>query len=158
MKNPFAGDPDRSEIWEVLVRRDFEAFVAADWSIIADDFVEEEFQGIDGAKLPNPDKWTLRFPDLAGYRDEWIGQAAEFKPVEFKGVSKLDFLYQAGVLTDIEIKGSRAFAHKKFDGTAETTDGKPIRFLWQSLFSLKRVNGHWKVTGFVGFLPNPLGS
>lgn len=156
VKNPFANNPDHHEIWEVLVRRDFEAFVSADWSIIESDFIEEEFQGIDGQKLPNPDKWTLRFPDLASYRDEWMRQAIEFKNVEFKGISKLDFLYQAGSLTDIEIKGQRAFVHKKFDGTTTTTKGEPIRFLWQSLFFLKRVGGHWKVAGFVGFLPNPL--
>ena len=155
-QNPFAADPDRSEIWEVVVRRDFEAFVAADWSMTGPDFLEEEFQGIDGEKLPNPDHWRLRFPDLASYRDEWIRQAIEFKDVEFQGISKLDFLYQAGSLTGIEIKGQRAFVHKKFDGTAQTVEGKSIRFLWQTLYFLKCVDGHWKVTGFVGYLPNPL--
>lgn len=40
-QNPFAGDPDCHEIWEILMRRDFEAFVAADWSRAEPDFLAE---------------------------------------------------------------------------------------------------------------------
>jgi hypothetical protein len=44
--NPFAGDRDREQIWEMLVRRDIEAFVTENWSLVADDFDEPRFLGI----------------------------------------------------------------------------------------------------------------
>ncbi|MFZ4681563.1 MAG: hypothetical protein ACOYMS_03590, partial [Terrimicrobiaceae bacterium] len=154
--NPFPNDPDRHEIWEILMRRDFEAFIAADWSRTAGDFLEEEFFGLDGDKVSNPDQWRLRFPDLVSYRDEWLAQAAEFAATELKGCSKLDFFFQSVVLREIEITGSRAVAHKKFDGAAESIAGEPVRILWQTLYFLKKRDGRWRITGFVGYLPNPM--
>lgn len=154
--NPFPNDPDRQEIWEILMRRDFEAFIAADWSLTEPDFVEAEFQGIDGGKIGNPDHWRLKYADLASYRDEWLRQAAEFKDVEFQGISKIDFLFQTCVLRDIDINGDRAVAHKKFDGKTETTQGDAVRLLWQTLYFMKKVDGHWKISGFVGYIPYPL--
>lgn len=47
-RNPFLHDPVRREIWDVLMRRDFEAFLAADWSMTGPDFLEKEFLGLDG--------------------------------------------------------------------------------------------------------------
>ena len=85
-----------------------------------------------------------------------VASAAEFKNQELLGISKLDFLFQACVLRDIEIQGTRAVAHKKFDGSAQTTEGVPIRLLWQTLYFLKKVAGAWKITGFVGYLPNSM--
>ena len=152
--NPFPNDPDRHEIWEILMRRDFEAFLAADWSLAAGDFLEEEFFGLDGDKVSNPDHWRLRFPDLASYREEWLAQAAEFAATELKGWAKLDFFFQSVVLREIEITGSRAVAHKKFDGAAESIAGEPVRILWQTLYFLKKRDGRWRITGFVGYLPN----
>lgn len=154
--NPFPEDADRHEIWEILMRRDFESFIAGDWSMTAPDFLEEEFQGIDGGKVPNPDDWRIKYADLASYRDEWLRQAEEFKPVELEGVDKLDFLFRTCSMQDIDIKGIRAVAHKKFDGQAHTTQGEEMRLLWQTLYLLKKVSGKWRVTGFVGYLPNPL--
>jgi hypothetical protein len=154
--NPFPSDPDRHEIWEILMRRDFESFVAGDWNRTAPDFLEEEFLGMDGGKQPNPDLWRIKYADLATYRDEWLRQAEEFQPVEFRDVDKLDFLFRSVILNDIEIQGSRAVAHKKFDGEAVTTGGENVRLLWQTLYLLKKVGGQWKITGFVGYLPNPL--
>ncbi len=64
-KNPFSlNDPDRSAIWEMLVTRDIKAFMAADWSMVEDDFVEENFMGIDAGSQGHPDAWRLNFPDL----------------------------------------------------------------------------------------------
>ncbi|MFV0415375.1 MAG: hypothetical protein ACK5NG_03310 [Chthoniobacterales bacterium] len=156
--NPFPSDPDRHEIWEILMRRDFEAFVGNNWSLTEPDFLENEFQGIDGGKVPNPDEWRIKYADLATYREEWLRQAAEFQDVEFRGISKLDFLFQSVVMNDIEIHGNRAMAHKKFDGMTTATKGDEVRLLWQTLYLLKKVDGHWKICGFIGYLPNPLGS
>ena len=37
-KNPFpAGDADRHALWEMLVRRDIDAFIGQDWSMVEDD-------------------------------------------------------------------------------------------------------------------------
>ena len=46
--NPFnQQDPDRYAIWEMLVKRDIEAFIDNDWDAVANDFVEDGFMGID---------------------------------------------------------------------------------------------------------------
>jgi len=153
--NPFPGDADRHEIWEVLMRRDFEAYLAADWSMTGPDFLEDEFQGVSGGFLSDPDQWRLRFPSLASYRDEWLAQAVVFQKVELRGIGKLDFFYQSTVLREIEIEGARAVAHKKFDGHSTSTTGSPVRLLWQTLYFLRKVSSRWKITGFVGYLPNP---
>ena len=52
IKNPFTNDPDRAEIWQMLVERDILAFCQADWSMVANDFIETGFMGIDGGKIP----------------------------------------------------------------------------------------------------------
>jgi hypothetical protein len=154
--NPFPNDPDRHEIWEILMRRDFEAFIAADWSLTQADFLEEEFQGIDAGKLSNPDHWRLRFPSLSSYRDEWLAQAADYKRIELIGISKLEIFYQAVTLDAIEITGRRALAHKKFNGSSQTITSTPLQLSWQSVYFLRKPGSHWKITGFVGYLPNPM--
>lgn len=153
--NPFDVTDERYAMWEGLARRDFEAFLAQDWSITASDFCAAEFVGYDACKTSNPDHWRLRFPSLADYRNEWLRQAKEFAAVELCGVSKLDFLFRALVLRDIEICGARAIARKKFHGSAETSKGDTLRLCWQSMFFLKKSGERWLVTGFVGYLPNP---
>ena len=45
-----------------------EAFISKDWSMVADDFIEEAFIGIDGRHTGNPDGWILSFPDLETYK------------------------------------------------------------------------------------------
>ncbi|WP_336510747.1 hypothetical protein [Brucella abortus] len=60
--NPFAGDKDREQIWEMFVRLDIEAFIAQDWSMVADDFDEARFLGIHAHNNPDPDKWDAGFP------------------------------------------------------------------------------------------------
>ena len=43
-KNPFpVSEAARHAIWEMLVPRDIDAFLAADWSLVAGDFVEDGF-------------------------------------------------------------------------------------------------------------------
>ena len=152
--NPFPADPDRREIWDILMRRDFEAFIAADWSLTAPDFLESEFSAIDAHRVFDPAQWTLRYPRLEDYRSEWLKQAAEFRPVELVGMNKLEFLFSAAKLERIDITHGRAMAHKKFDGEAMTTSGSELRLKWYSLYLLRQVRDRWKITGFVGYLPN----
>lgn len=155
--NPFSEeDEDRHAIWEMLMRRDFEAFVVGDWSIVGNDFWEDAFVGVNAERKHNPDNWRLTFPSLSAYRDEWLRQVREFSAVELRGLSVLEFLYSACQLADIEINGLRAVAHKKFDGQAVTTSGERVVLKFQSLYLLAKHMERWVILGFVGYLPNPM--
>lgn len=154
--NPFSGqDADRAEIWDMLVLRDIDAFVAADWSQVAEDFDDAAFFGVDGHKAASPDDWSLGFPDLDTYRDEWLRQAQLFAETEFAEDARAA-IFEATRLTQIDIKGKRAIAHKKFDGAIRKADGGEDRLLWQTLYFCVHRDGRWKICGFAGYLPNPL--
>src|SRR3569832_2912872 len=78
-KNPFPeGDADRHALWEMLVRRDIDAFLGQDWSMVEDDFIADSFFGMHAHFLSNADAWRLQFPRLEVYRDEWLRQAKVF--------------------------------------------------------------------------------
>lgn len=154
--NPFPNDPDRAAIWTMLVERDIAAFVAADWGMVADDFIAEQFLGIDGRGSDNPDSWRVGFPTLAAYRDEWLRQAAESAKVAY-AEDREGAIHRATTLRDIEIQGDVALAHKKFDGTIARADGGKDVLNWQTLYYCRRHDGRWKLTGFTGYLPFPMG-
>lgn len=158
MKNPFLPtEADRHAIWEMLVTRDIAAFIACDWHAVESDFHADGFMGMDGRQRSNPDSWTLTFPTLASYRDAWLEQAADFQGRHAEpdpGAA----IHQLTVLRDIEISGDCAVAHKKFDGRIATRNGKFDQVVWQSLYYCRRIDGRWKITGFVGYLPNPMGN
>ncbi|KAB2706257.1 MULTISPECIES: hypothetical protein [Brucella] len=149
--NPFAGDKDREQIWEMLVRRDIEAFVSQDWSLVADDFDEVRFLGIHAHNDRDPDNWDAGFPTLASYRDEWLRQAAESAAVEY-AESLADGIFRATNLSVIDITGDVALARKKFDGTIARKDGTIDRLNWQTLYFCGRDGARWKITGFVGYM------
>jgi len=149
--NPFAGDKDREQIWEMLVRRDIEAFVSQDWSLVADDFDEARFLGIHAHNDRDPDKWDAGFPTLASYRDEWLRQAAESAAVEY-AEPLADGIFRATNLRVIDITGDVAVARKKFDGTIARRDGTVDRLNWQTLYFCRRDGARWKITGFVGYM------
>ncbi|EEQ93808.1 hypothetical protein F9K88_07060 [Brucella intermedia] len=149
--NPFAGDRDREQIWEMLVRRDIEAFVSQDWSLVADDFDEVRFLGIHAHNDRNPDKWDAGFPTLASYRDEWLRQAAESAAVEY-AESLAEGIFRATDLSVIDITGDVALARKKFEGTIARKDGSVDRLNWQTLYFCRRDKARWKITGFVGYM------
>lgn len=154
-QNPFPpGDPNRFEIWEILVNRDIAAFLECDWSKTADDFHAETFVGYAGPS--NPDHWRINFPSLDTYRDEWLRQAFEFQKMTLVGEDIKQFLFKASILRDIEIRDDVAMAHKKISGRAVTTGGREIVLNWQSVYWLRRTDGRWRVTGFLGYLPNPM--
>lgn len=155
--NPFsASDPDRREIWEMLMTHDFEAFVAGDWSVVEDDFWDEGFCGIHAQKQADPSQWVLAYPNVASYREEWLRQVREFAPVQLEGTTTLEFLYQSCRLDEIDIKGNRAIGRKKFNGTAKAINGEEILLRFQSMYNLIHIQDRWLIAGFVGYLPYPL--
>ncbi|MEO5805927.1 hypothetical protein [Devosia sp.] len=155
--NPFPQDADRSAIWTMLVERDITAYVAGDWSLVDGDFVKEGFLGIDGAKSDNPDGWKISFPTLDAYRREWLRQAAEGAKVEY-AEDVTAGINRATTLTNIEINGDIAVAHKQFDGEIALGNGGKDVLNWQTVYFCRRVDSVWKLTGFIGYLPFPMGT
>jgi hypothetical protein len=150
-QNIFHADPDRSAIWDMLVIRDIAAFVGQDWAMVAGDFIEEGFTGIHAHKSPNPDDWTLGFPTLAAYREEWLRQAAESAATKFAEPLG-EGIQRATKVGQIEIKGGSAVAHKKFDGKIALADGTFDVLNWQTLYFCRKHGGRWKISGFVGYM------
>ena len=156
--NPFpATDEARHAIWEMLVPRDIDAFLATDWSMVAGDFVEDGFIGISGNRDPNPDNWRLAFPNLAAYRDEWLTQAKDFAAQSY-GEDPRTAIFTTTTLEEIEISGETALVRKKFDGGIKKADGTLDIMRWQTLYYCRLHEGHWKISGFTGYLPNPMGT
>jgi reactive intermediate/imine deaminase len=154
--NPFnEHDPDRYQIWEMLVKRDIEAFLGNDWEAVAGDFVEEGFIGIDARNSVNPDSWHLAFPDLKSYRQFWLDQAANFTGTDWEDDPKQKLL-EATTLRDIDISGNNALVHKKFDGAIKKKNGRTDVLNWQTLYRCRKIDGQWKILGFTGFLPHPM--
>lgn len=48
-------------------------------------------------------------------------------------------------------------ARKKFDGTIRKADGGVETLNWQTLYFCRREDGVWRISGFVGYLPHPMG-
>ncbi|MEQ8671872.1 MAG: RidA family protein [Aggregatilineales bacterium] len=155
--NPFPPESDRHILWHMLVERDIEAFLKGDWSMVEDDFLAEGFIGMDGSKSDNPDNWRLDFPSVTTYRDTWLKQSREML-----GKVNVDTLrsglIDATYLRDIEIKDGAAVLHKKFNGQIVADDGEIISLQWQTLYYCKMFEGRWKITGFTGYLPYPMGT
>ncbi|MCY1126093.1 hypothetical protein OU426_04435 [Frigidibacter sp. RF13] len=149
--NLFPADPDRGQIWEMLVPRDIAAFIAADWSMVADDFITDGFCGLHAHGSRDPDDWTLSFPTLAAYRDEWLRQAAETAATAF-AEDPAAAIHRATDLSRIDIEADMAIAHKKFDGTIRLASGREDRLNWQTLYQCRRVGGRWRIAGFTGYM------
>ena len=151
VSNPFQGDADRSAIWDMLVRRDIAAFVAADWGMVAEDFDEDRFLGIHAHFSADPDHWTAAFTTIDSYRDEWLRQEADSADTDY-AEPLAPAILRSTDLSSIDVDGDIAVARKKFDGTIEKADGNADRLNWQTLYFCRRVRGRWKITGFVGYL------
>lgn len=154
--NPFPTDADRGAIWTMLVERDIDAFVAADWSMVEDDFVAEGFLGVDAAKAGDPDGWRISFPTLGAYRDEWLRQARDSAAVAYAEDVRAA-IHRATTLRQIDIEGDIALAHKKFDGSIAKADGTRDVLHWQTLYFCRRTPAGWKLTGFLGYMPFAMG-
>lgn len=156
-RNPFApSDAARHAIWIMLVERDIDAFLAADWQAVADDFVADGFSGIDAGRKANPDDWRLAFPTLAAYREEWLRQARDFQGERFAEDPRAA-IFATTTLEDIEVAGEMALARKKFDGGLRKADDGYAVMKWQTLYVCRLHGGSWKISGFTGYLPNPMG-
>ena len=155
-KNPFPEtDIARHSIWEMLVTRDIDAFLTADWSKVADDFVEDGFLGINANRDPNPDNWRLSFPSLTAYRDEWLRQAKDFQTQQFAEDPR-NAIFTTTTLEEIEVEGETALVRKKFDGGLRKADGSFDVMKWQTLYYCRLHEGRWKISGFTGYMPNPM--
>lgn len=154
-KNPFEHATDRYELWQMLVERDIEAFLAGDWSMVEDDFIADSFTAIDAQRNPNPDHWRLSFVTLADYRASWLEQSAEMRhKVQIDRLR--EGIIKATNMDDIEIAGDSALLHKRFQGQVVADNGEVMPMQWQTLYQCKRVAGQWKIAGFVGYLPYPI--
>jgi len=154
LRNPFSNDEsDRFEIWEMLVHRDIMAFVQQDWSMIADDFIEENFMGIDAGGHSDPNAWKLKFPDLQAYKKSWLEQAKSINEIKWEEDIEAA-LYRITILKDIEINGKGALAHKWFFGDLSSSDGKQKSMNWQTLYRCRKINDKWKIAGFTGYIPH----
>jgi hypothetical protein len=153
--NPFdaAGDPDRSEIWEALVRRDSDAFAAADWSVCAADFAADRFEGISAHGSLNPIEWSLRYPTIESYQDDWTRMAHDFLALPLARVSHRELLYRMQRIARIEITGTRAVVWKQFRADEALTTADRYTILAQSVYRLHKIDGRWRIVGFVGYLP-----
>lgn len=155
-ENPFVGDADRRAIWDMLVERDIDAFLGRDWSMVANDFIEIGFYGLHAHGAASPDAWTLAFPTLTHYRDEWLRQAAETAATAYAEPLRAA-IFRATALAVIEISGEHALARKKFDGVIARADGGRDRLDWQTLYLCRREAGRWRISSFVGYLPRIVG-
>ena len=155
MINPFDPntDPDRHTIWQHLIAIDSDAFVLGDWTMIEGDFDAESFEGIRCNHSSNPDDWVIALPRLEDYRDGWLAASRDFLKKQFVAITHREAVYRRCRLTQIDINGDRALAHKKFSGDIPLIDGTTLSGSRQTLYRLHRQAGMWKIVGFLGQLP-----
>ena len=153
--NPFdpRREPDRHGFWQMLVARDCDAFMAADWSLVDDDFAADRFEGISANGSMNPDAWTLTYPTVASYRDDWLRMSADYRRTPLATDDHRTLLYQMTTLARVEIAADRAAIWKRFTADVPLRDGDRLRISAQSIYRLHRVDGRWRIAGFVGYLP-----
>jgi hypothetical protein len=149
--NPFpTDDADRHAIWEMLVRRDSDFFLSSDWSLVAADYVETGFLGIDAALSLDPANWRPAYATISAYRDAAI--AARWNPADFSEPLRPAW-FSCQSISQIDINGSGALAHKRISGQIGRKAGDPMTLAWRSVFHLRREHEAWKIAGFTGYLP-----
>ena len=151
--NPFTqAEPEKRAIWEMLVRKDIDGFVAGDWSIFADCFKYDGFCGLDAKGSLDPADWALAFPTVESYRDRWLADARQSVATNY-AEPRREALFRATNMRDIRVEGATATARKTFNDAIALADGGAERLNWQSVFFCCKEDARWKITGFVGFLP-----
>jgi hypothetical protein len=151
--NPFPLDSERAGIWEMLVPRDSAAFIAGDWGAVDADFDPERFEGLHAHASADPADWTIAYPAVDAYRDDWLRMSREFTRLPLARASHRDFLDRLTSLERIDIAGDRAVAHKRFRAAEPLADGGVQRVSLQTLYRLHRSGGRWRIVGFIGYLP-----
>jgi hypothetical protein len=152
--NPFPeSDPDRREIWDFLVYEDSRDFLRADFTQCRTRFHEPAFYSLDAAGSDNPQAWKISFPSLDDYARLWVDSARALQPQLESFDSALAALLDLTDLSQIDISGDTALARKKFSGAIPLKAGRQSHVHWQTLYFLKRIEGRWLITGFLGYLP-----
>lgn len=153
--NPYDAsvDADRHALWTILVARDSDAFVAADWDLCDDDFAHGRFEGISANGELDPIKWSLRYPTVESYRDDWLQMADRFLSTEFAATTHRELLYKMQTFAKVEIADGRAIVWKQFWADEPLANGERYKISAQSVYRLQRIAGSWKIVGFVGYLP-----
>jgi hypothetical protein len=155
LNNPYdaASDADRHALWQALIARDSDSFVAADWSLCNGDFAHERFEGISAHGSLDPIDWTLRYPTVESYRDDWLEMAKRYLKVPLAAVSHRELLYRMQKFAKVEIADDRAIVWKQFRADELLTNGDRYSLSAQSVYRLHRIDGQWRIVGFVGYLP-----
>ncbi|MEQ5871626.1 hypothetical protein J4E08_17230 [Sagittula sp. NFXS13] len=154
-ENPFTvDDGERHAIWEAHMRVDIDAFIAGDWKAVAQDFDAERFMAFDAHHSHDPAEWSIGFPDLAAYRDTWLRMSAETR--DRADPDRLrDAMFAGARVKRIEFQNdTTAILHKVFNGSTPLKGGSEEPYGWQSVFSLRKADGRWKVCSFVGYMPH----
>lgn len=152
-ENPFArDDTDRHALWEAHMRVDIDAFIAADWEAVAADFDAENFIALDAGHSNDPAKWTVGFPNLATYRDTWLRMSAETREKADPSTVRAALFGGARIKRIDFFEEDTAIMHKVFDGQLPLKDGTSEPYAWQSVFTLRKRSGVWKVISFVGYM------
>lgn len=151
--NPYYADADWRALWEILIARDSDAFAAADWAICDGDFAHERFEGISANGSFDPINWSLRYPTVESYRDDWLQMADRFLNVPLSAVRHRELLYRMQTFAKVEIADDRAIVWKQFWADEPLTSGERYQISAQSVYRLHRIDGRWKIVGFVGYLP-----
>jgi hypothetical protein len=149
--NPYPVKSDEYLIWEVLVKNDFEGFLNSSWEMVADDYIEDGFFGIDFGKSTLPVQWKLEFPSLEIYKNKWLVDSHDFQKNNFAADPQLK-LYESCNLIDIQITGTSALVHKLFNGSIPIHGSSPLSLNWLSLFLLRKQQGKWRIAGFCGYM------
>lgn len=155
LKNPYAAavDADRHVLWQALIARDADSFAAADWSLCDGDFAHDRFEGISAHGSLDPIHWTLRYPTVASYRDDWLGMSERFLKVPLAEIGHRELLYKMQKFAKVEVVGDRALVWKQFRADEPLAGGDRYRISAQSVYRLHRIEGQWRIVGFVGYLP-----
>jgi len=152
-KNPFEHvSKDHAAIWQMLVYRDIEAFAKSDWMLIADDFLQDKFYGINARFSTDPHEWQLDFPILKDYRDSWLAQSQLSRNKQY--IEPLIIgIHKATTIEKMQIKSNKAAVWKKFNGEIKLVDGTSEILKWQTIYFCEYHNTSWKIIGFIGYLP-----
>ena len=153
--NPYSRekDPDRWELWELIVRRDSEAFVRKDWAMINADYDRENFIRAKAYGSGNPHDWRIVSPDLETERNDWLKDAEAFLKLPLKDISQRELIFKMSRLEHIDIKGDWAFCIKQFAANELLQDGGRYIVACESLKIARRIGGKWKLAGAIAYLP-----
>jgi hypothetical protein len=153
--NPFDSrtHADQHALWQILIARDVKAFVAANWSICENDFAHDRFEGIHAHASLDPTSWTLQYPTVDAYRNDWLEMAHTYRNVPLADIGHTDLLFKMQRFAKVEIASDRAIVCKQFRANERLTNGERYNVYAQSIYRLHRIDARWRIVGFIGYLP-----